>query len=100
MPATIAAPTLLAEDMIGRLVLADGMVYYLTSCCGASATGSADGVACRACYRPVSHELGRGWVVSDESSWVAYAERMRGDLAEFTDRMVGRVRERAQRLSA
>lgn len=38
-------------------------LYYLTPCCGADATGvsvTADnpaGVACRACYRPISAEL-------------------------------------------
>lgn len=37
----------------GRWALADGIVYPLTDCCGASGKGSGDGVVCRKCYKPV-----------------------------------------------
>ena len=96
---TTSGPEWLCSDLVGRLVVLEGMVYYLTACCGASATGISEGVACRACYRPVSYELGRVWLASDESSWVAYGERLRADLGEFTDRMVERVSARARSLS-
>lgn len=38
--------------------MADGIVYALTPCCGASAKGSAHGVVCRACYAPIPSVYG------------------------------------------
>ena len=38
--------------------MADGVVYALTPCCGASAKGSAHGVVCRACYAPIPSVYG------------------------------------------
>lgn len=98
----IFTENVLSQDMVGYLSVDPevGMVYYRTECCGASATGSGDGVACRACYRPVSDELGRAWMVADEASWAAYAERLRPELEEFADKVVARVRSRALSLSA
>lgn len=42
----------------------DGMVYFLTECCKASATGTSHGVACRACYELVDERLGMAWLAS------------------------------------
>lgn len=43
----------------------DGIVYLLTSCCGASATGTEAGVACRACYCPIDDRMGMAWLAAD-----------------------------------
>lgn len=90
----------LAQDHVGFLSVDTevGMVYYRTSCCGASATGSGDGVACRACYTRVSTETGAAWMVGDDRSWDAYAERLRPELEQFAEKMAGRARDRARTL--
>ncbi len=67
--AAAAAPTLpsapvvreVGRDTVGIIAESAGMLYYLTHCCHASAKGSSNsptGVCCRACYRPVSPDLG------------------------------------------
>lgn len=38
-----------------------GLVYPLTPCCEASATGTEDGIACRSCYEEVSPSFGACW---------------------------------------
>jgi hypothetical protein len=48
----------LGRDEVGVVAESDGMRYYLTPCCGASATGTADYVGCRACYAEVDPALG------------------------------------------
>lgn len=52
----------LGRDGIGWVADSEGMRYYLTDCCGASAKGSvASGepaVVCRCCYVEVPDELG------------------------------------------
>lgn len=53
------AVQILGSDSEGKIVAeSDGLRYYLTDCCFASATGSANGVVCRECYKPVSSEFG------------------------------------------
>ena len=50
---------ILGSDAEGKIVAqSDGVRYYLTDGCYASATGSGDGVVCRECYKPVSSEFG------------------------------------------
>jgi len=48
----------LGRDKVGVVAESYGMRYYLTDCCGASATGTADYVGCRACYQPIDDRLG------------------------------------------
>lgn len=43
----------------------DAMVAYLTRCCGASVTGTSDGVACRACYKLLPDAAGMAWSLHD-----------------------------------
>jgi hypothetical protein len=51
----------------------DGMRYFLTDCCQASAKGSMDAVVCRACYREV-----------DDAYGGAYDERFDGPIVPLT----------------
>lgn len=90
----------LADDPLGGLLTADfGLVYYLTRCCGASGKGSANsstGTVCRACYREVSAEFGRGWRVDDEAAWERYRERLAAELGEhLATRLTQRVKTAA-----
>lgn len=49
----------LGRDDVGVIARnADGMAYYLTPCCAASAKGCADYIGCRACYAEVDPGLG------------------------------------------
>lgn len=50
---------IIGRDASGRQVAeCEGMRYYVTECCGASAKGAGDGVVCRACYQPVDDAYG------------------------------------------
>ena len=55
---------------------ADGVVYYLTACCGASAKGAEKGTVCRACYTLIDSRLGMAWAadefVSEYPAWAAH----------------------------
>ena len=55
----------LGRDDVGLLAESDGIVYYLTDCCEASAKGLEDYVGCRACYREIDPALGMAWLVSE-----------------------------------
>lgn len=44
-----------------RLMEAEGMLYPVTPCCEALATGTTDGIACKACYEIVGDEYGAVW---------------------------------------
>lgn len=48
----------LGRDSIGTIAESDGMRYYLTDCCGASAKGCDGYIGCRACYYEVDPMLG------------------------------------------
>lgn len=48
----------LGRDHIGTIAEGDGMRYYLTECCGASAKGCDGYVGCRACHQPIDDALG------------------------------------------
>lgn len=96
------APTILPTDVqvpgVAALAVADGMLYPLTECCGASATGSGSGVACRACYRPVADAL--GWCTMldapDAEASLAWFLGLGGrdaDLARLLARLVLPVQE-------
>jgi hypothetical protein len=53
--------TIVGRDHVGRVAEHDGIRFYVTECCGASAKGSANsptGVCCRACHFPVDAALG------------------------------------------
>jgi hypothetical protein len=49
----------------GTLAHADGIVYILTTCCGASAKGVEYGAACRKCYTPISDLFGMAWTADE-----------------------------------
>lgn len=48
----------LGRDDVGIVAESDGMRYYLTECCGASAKGGEYGTVCRACYEDIDPALG------------------------------------------
>jgi hypothetical protein len=100
---TTAAPQLLCSDPIGgTMMVSEGMVYYVSSCCGASAKGSVNsytGVCCRKCYQAIPASTGMAWMANDDQAWAAYAEKLRPELERFTDDMVSRVREAARKAS-
>lgn len=48
----------LGRNEIGIIAESEGMRYYLTECCAASAKGSGEGVVCRACYQYIDERLG------------------------------------------
>lgn len=57
----------------GELRVADGIVYLLTTCCGASAKGGEHGVICRACYAPIDERFGMAWMAADfEAAYPAW----------------------------
>jgi hypothetical protein len=101
MTVGIISTNAIASDPIGGLLTSDGtIVYYLTSCCGASAKGSAGsytGVVCRNCYDVVPASLGAGWLVTDDAAWAWYAEQLRPHLERFTDDAVAKTRAAAQK---
>jgi hypothetical protein len=58
----------LIETPNGSLAANDGMVYFLTPCCGATATGTEDGTACRGCYTLIDDYYGAAVSVSDRDA--------------------------------
>lgn len=69
-----AAPpvTVLVHDPTGRLATGQGLVFYITECCGASVTGSASGVVCRTCHQRQPDVLAHAWAVGDDAAWTEY----------------------------
>lgn len=65
--AATTSPTTVAVEGLGQVAvdLELGLVYPLTSCCGASAKGSGSGVVCRACYHAVPSSMGMGWSLDE-----------------------------------
>lgn len=53
-----AAVTVLGRDNVGTVAESDGIRYYLTDCCAASAKGCDGYIGCRSCYEPVDDALG------------------------------------------
>lgn len=50
--------TVLGRDAIGVVAESEGMRYYLTECCGASAKGMEGYIGCRSCYAEIDPQLG------------------------------------------
>lgn len=48
----------LGRDAVGVIAESDGMRFYLTECCGASAKGLEDYIGCRSCYGEIDPSLG------------------------------------------
>lgn len=93
----------LVLDHVGVLAVNAGIVFYLSPCCSASATGSGNGVACRACYRPIADALGMGWLASDDAAWDRWVtEWLAADATEAPAAMVASnatlIRELAARI--
>jgi hypothetical protein len=62
------------RDTTGALYISDGMLFYVTDCCGGSAKGSANvatGVVCRACYTEVDPMLGMAWTGTEALTKIA-----------------------------
>lgn len=67
--------TTVALDHVGLLTVGDGLAFYLTACCKATAKGSANsptGVCCRACCTPIEPALAAAWDAADEAAWEAW----------------------------
>lgn len=78
----------------GTFATCDGIVYFLTECCGASATGTEHGTACRGCYRPIDSRLGMAWTanefVAQYPQWCAaqgITEGTEGVIARYTNKI-------------
>lgn len=101
--ANLVSTNALADDPIGGLLtVTDGIVHYLTRCCGASAKGSTNSptlVVCRACYQPIDPALGAAWNVADTEAWQRYQARLvphigDGAAAHLTDTLRARALNR------
>lgn len=57
---------IIGKDKVGTVAVTDeGWPFYLTPCCEAAATGSVDGVACKACWHLVDDALGGVPVITE-----------------------------------
>lgn len=90
------SPRVFAEGQWGALVASEGMIYFLSACCRASATGTTFGTACRGCYQPLPSIYG-SCVMHDEHDadvvLLAMLEELTGqrwDLG-FAHGVIGRV---------
>jgi hypothetical protein len=54
----VVYPPIVATDEIGRIAESDGIRFYVTECCRASAKGGEFGTICRNCYSPIDARLG------------------------------------------
>ena len=79
---------------IAKFAHSDSIVYLLTTCCGASATGTEHGTACRACYKPIPDTMGMAWTadqfVATYPEWCAahgLTEMMPGVFARHAARV-------------
>ncbi|MEB3023423.1 MULTISPECIES: hypothetical protein [Mycolicibacter] len=89
---------LVDDPVAGLLTVTEGMMHYLTRCCGASAEGSAygvSGVVCRACDRDVAAELVAAWTVDDDQSWAQYQDRLSAYYGSQASLVVNQIRQRA-----
>lgn len=103
---TVTETAIIAQDFRGTLAVRDGVVFYLTGCCQASAKGSANsptGVCCRACYRTIDEDLSRAWLANEQAAWDRYSADLwfaaleAGANDDLANRAVmGRVARRAQ----
>ncbi len=83
--------------------IGDGMVYYLTPCCKASAKGCDEHVACRACYRVIPDALGDAWMVDDAAGWerrIAFLVTTGGLPQDMAASWAGKEADRARELAA
>ena len=63
----------------GAVAASEGLIFFLSKCCGASATGTTGGTACRSCYTLIDPLYGACVSVTDR-----FAVRdLAGYLAEF-----------------
>lgn len=68
----------LGRDAVGTVAESDGLRYYLTDCCGASAKGCDGYTGCRACHAEVDPALGGipdGAFVTDGPGSTRYVKR-------------------------
>lgn len=67
----------------GSIAGSDGLLYFLTPCCGASATGTIGGTGCRGCYELIDPLYGMCVTVTDHhavrdlASYIAEFEGVR-----------------------
>lgn len=73
----------------GTFATSDGIIYFLTDCCGASAKGTERGTACRGCFRLIDQRLGMAWLAADfvaqYPAWCAAQGLTEGTPNIFTD---------------
>lgn len=85
--------TIAGRDHLGLIAEGEGMRWYVTDCCRASATGvqvtedNPAGVACHSCYRPVDPRLGG---LPAQPGGVSGEEALEAALAPARDRAVAK----------
>ena len=67
------------EAAFPAIAITDGMAYYLTTCCGASAKGSGGGVCCRSCYQEVEPWMGDAAMTHDAEGMARLQARVATD---------------------
>ena len=95
--------TTISMGIDADLAISDGIVYYLTPCCKASAKGCDGYIGCRSCYRPIADELGDGWMANDSAGWerrIAYLVATGGLPLDMAQRWAASEAKRAQELAA
>lgn len=93
------APKILASTMVGEIVVSDGVVYVLSTCCKASHKGAESGAVCRACYAPISGpEAGWAALASDEDGRgeATLADLLRPSIQCFAEDAARRIFEAAR----
>lgn len=68
----------LGRDAVGIVAESEGMRYYLTECCAASAKGLENYIGCRKCYAEIDPALGG---LPDQESRL----KPGGDITKFSD---------------
>lgn len=98
-------PTTVLDSLGARVVACDGILYVLTECCQASATGTTYGTACRSCYSVLPEWAGWATLVAAEGAaeslaWLlGQAWGITQDPQGILDRLAGEAVERARALA-
>jgi hypothetical protein len=73
----------LGRDEVGTVAESEGMRYYLTECCGASAKGLEGYIGCRSCYAEIDPALGG---LPDQEAVTDWSDPQRPVFGGFRDK--------------
>lgn len=97
---TITAPQTLVDVWgLGRVVLNDGIIYVLTTCCEASGKGGERAVICRACHQPVPEVHGWAALQSDPNAREALASILEPTLEHLAALVAARAIDKADSMA-